>query len=190
MNRMTERPALDIDRLRDAIQWAIDEYLRDLGRLPEPEPVAEDLLSRRRIWGQGWWGSGVPTEEKVEDQWHREYRVICPTSCCIAGNITAAAGDKFIVDEGVLQADDSGDIGVSTVLTKDNQVVFISTRAAHLLNVENPSELDPLFDGENEIRDVIEQANALAHDYGHPDFIDSLNLHGVPLGEFESNGSW
>lgn len=150
---------MNIDRLNKAVQFAIDEHVL----------AAKGLESSSALtWGQQHWGRGDLTNEVIESEGGRDVRVVCASSCCIAGNVIAQAGDKFVVDaEAYARIAPGQTISADNCVTKDGILYEVPRRAMVLLDVDdvNTDEGD-LFDGDSEIWDVIRMAQALAVEHG------------------------
>lgn len=157
------------DRLREIIRWAVRDYRRDL------------TLETRVHWNQGTWGSGAPSGHEVTAPRACQTRdgglfvnpapeqfikVTCPSACCIAGDAALMAGATFVVD-----CDDLADLvgedaeveAVEALL--DGKVRHIGAIGEEWLGL-NHGEAEHLFNGANEIRDVVTIARSIAEFYG------------------------
>lgn len=171
-----------VKRLELAVQWALDEAVKKV--------TAEEAAPM--TWHQGAWFRGRVTDQVLEgvevrygdglDDVQSLVKLDCGTACCIAGNIAYSAGAAFVAPQW------SNKVGHGAsgafVLVDEKRAVTVSLYAANLLGVEE-EELSDLFDGANEIDDVVTHAQALADEYGH-----KLNLkipaelaHWVGVGE-------
>lgn len=171
------------ERLVSAVQWAVDDFLREQGTLPDP------ALGSGPHWDQGVWSRGrVVDSVQVPGG---EMKVVCGTSFCLAGNIAAEAGDKFVVepDRSLL---DSDDIVADTCLTAEGRLMMVMERAKQLLGIEYDVVPEDalegedgstwLFDSENDIEHLVRLADIIAEQHGHPglrDHLEHLDLIGT-----------
>lgn len=162
--RKAERSTLNIEVLVDAVDWAIAEYNK-YGDDPEE--------NRAGAWSQGSWFYGYATKRILRNSYGKEMRlfsVSCGSSYCVAGNICAAAGDRFVRNAGWVNEGSSS--SVDDVMPKGSKdVVRIADRAFELLGVEERDisravHVD-LFAGYNTIEEVVAKADAIARHYGY-----------------------
>lgn len=175
-------------RLQAAVQWSLDEHLHRQGILHRHGLLSNSRGERR--WNQATWADGRVTDEKImvpsesytsaEDATYTVVEVSCGSSCCIAGNIVASAGDKFVFDEEVEGEYEVADvIAVEYCVPKDGgRVVAIGERGAELLGLKHVYNEDgeDLFDGDNDIYKVINIATSLAAQDGHTLRLERLDL--------------
>lgn len=179
---------MNTERLIRALRFAIAEH-------EWPERVKQNLASPVRTgpaWNQGTWGEAVPdgvdTEHVTFDEtdngpgYGQHYAPVqCASGCCLAGNITLTAGDRFAVEVPdpthvdlsawlAQHIDDEDDvIEVSKVITREGAVLSIDERAEALLDLhpDLPGRLVyTLFAGSNDINAVCFIGMALAWWHG------------------------
>lgn len=156
--------ALDIKRLRKAVEWAEKEAARE----------------EEGNWNQGSWAEGtVAGEIDMKNGWDVDIiEVDCGTSFCIAGYVCASEGDRFVVtSEPGYRYSPGRKVSVDDVLPKGyDQVVSIEDRALALLGIDSDMiEVEEdgkiwderLFYGDNSIEDVRRIAAAIAAEHGH-----------------------
>lgn len=158
--RKAERSTLNIEVLVDAVDWAIAEYNK-YGDDPEE--------NRAGSWNQGNWFYGDATKRILRDSYGKEmrlYSVSCGSSYCVAGNICAAAGDRFV--RGADWNREGSSSSVDDVMPKGSKaVVRIADRAFELLGVrERDIDVD-LFAGYLTIDEVVEKASRIAEQFGY-----------------------
>lgn len=162
--------ALNIELLRQAVAWAEEEAAKENGS-----------------WNQDSWAQGEVGKQKLKDEDGDEWlrvKVSCGSSYCVAGNICAMQGDRFVVESDKYWNGDPyyepGDVvDVDYVIPKGSKErIEIQQRALDLLGVSsviyqegNGDEYDwdtyrDLFDGYNTIEDVREIAEELARRHG------------------------
>lgn len=135
-------PEANIPLLRKALEWA------------EAEATKEDGVWNQNAWFQvngieaSWIYDDVMSEHLVVDPFS------CDSSFCLAGNICALQGDKFLVDEG---------IGVAFYVVRSDNARRepVSVRAAELLGITREAA-EALFDESNSIEDLREIAELIA----------------------------
>lgn len=86
---------------------------------------------------------------------------VCPSSCCLAGNIVLINGDKFVIPEGY-----EGDCNVDYCLTVEGEVESISERARDLAGLTD-GEAQSMFEGSNSPDYIIEYAAVIADRNGY-----------------------
>lgn len=163
---------LDIKRLNDAIQFAIDEHVATATNKDRPDLAL--------TWDQTHWAKGFITDEVLpyDDGSRDTFRVVCATACCVAGNVVAQAGDKFVVTETFGYPLTAGRSTMAEVCV-DRQGVHheVSTRAIALLGVDATNEDgEDLFDGDNDIHEVIRIAQDIAEENGEVLAVDTTAL--------------
>ena len=149
----TTTPTLDIDRLREAVEWAEREHERD-------------MQGKTSKWEQDHWimaEVGNAIRVTADGERKRVLNIACGSTGCIAGNVCAGERDTFIVDD---WHDYGRRVDAEEVLPRGSkEPVFISDRARDLLGIFD-DEADRLFDGSNSISDVRDIATEIAADRG------------------------
>lgn len=145
--------SLNIELLRDAVAWAEREAEKESGN-----------------WDQGTWASGVVGGRVLRDEdgeLRQVLNISCGTSFCVAGNICASVGDRFVVETWEATPGETTD--VEDVMPKGSKEVYdIENRAVDLLGVSVILEDGrDLFDGCNTIEEVREIAEAIAAEHGY-----------------------
>lgn len=142
-----------METLQAAVQWVVDE-----DRIMANDPDAERSLTH----DQDLYTIGYATDQKASG-----YRVICPTACCLAGNIVIAHGDLLIVN--YLDYDPGEqNLLADYCLDSDGRVHHVQERAAELVGIDpDPESFDQsMFDGDQNADDIRALAEATARRHG------------------------
>lgn len=149
---------LNIELLRDAVEWAEAEAKKKSGK-----------------WDQNRWAVGPLAKRRLRDSegiLRPVIKVTCGSSFCLAGNICASEGDRLVVS-GWRAID--GEVMADYAIPKGSrEVKSIRERACELLGVDSVDVEDDdgvhgfhdLFDGDNTIEDVRRIAELLAAEHG------------------------
>lgn len=161
--RTAARSELNIQVLVNAVDWAIDEFNKS---------KTDHGDNWGGSWNQGTWFRGKPTKRALRDEHGRartQVSVSCGSSFCVAGNICASAGDRFVVGGEPEAWKDFDTIGVDHVMpVGSKQLIFIEQRATELLGAsDHDDNLGSLFGGDNDIQEVVEIATAIAKTHGY-----------------------
>lgn len=132
------------------IQWVKDE--RDH---PEQRTGVEH---NQGTWG---WGKVMSKLGITAKNSHQSWLPVCPSACCLAGNIVLIAGDKFVIPEGY-----EGDCNVDYCLTGEGEVENIAERAKDLAGLTD-GEAQMLFEGSNSADHIIDMATRIADRNGY-----------------------
>jgi hypothetical protein len=141
------------ERLQTAVQWAVDE-----------EAIATPTLTvNMDVWGFGEVarGRGVIKAKYDEESKHAiEVKAVCPTACCLAGNIVLAAGDEFIIDKHYYD----GETVYADNCVDDKGIIHsIPVRALDLIGLNDDHGM---FEGSQSASDIVAKAEMVAEDYG------------------------
>lgn len=149
------------EKMQAAIQWAVDE---DRGS------------SEHLRWQQRTWVTGRITD-KVDNLdpdigmsglygmtvFRHE---VCATSCCVAGNVVLANGDKFLTWTDSPYSYERGQIAVTWCTDENGERHTISQRARDLMGITAP-EAERLFDGTNDVATLVRRGENIAAHYGY-----------------------
>src|SRR5690606_18006810 len=133
---------LDIERLRGVVAWAKQEAKK----------------GEHSTWDQSVWAWGVTSDRFSGGLQEAD----CGTAFCIAGKLCADAGDTFVISAIPRRPGDP--VALAHVIPAgETASVFIEARARKLLGTDDTGSL---FDGGNDINDVIVAAKELAAKHG------------------------
>lgn len=145
------------DLFQSGVQWVWDDNKRrQAGR-----PHGGNLHHVQGLW------VGGRIIDRIKAKWgehRREMDLVCPTACCLAGNILITNGDRFVVDH-------EWDIGEQTTsveycLDEKDQVHGIQNRAMEVAGL-NLAEAQELFEGGNTAESIVESATRIAKEHGY-----------------------
>lgn len=144
----------EFDRLQTAVQWAVDEARRT------------DLDQRWLTHDQGKWGYGtVENREPIKAKYGLApitMRAVCPSACCLAGNIVLAEGDTFVVP--TYSSHSVGEeVNVDYCVDTKGTVYKIEDRALDLIGMEYDQQM---FDSEQDIDDLVETVGEVVEAHG------------------------
>jgi len=133
-----------------AIQWVVDEHR-------EPTHSPSHLQS---TWAVGRVLFDKVTAYRRKDR-PKTFQVVCPTACCVAGDICLTNGDTFVVgcDEEPVRYNTA--IAVDYVVDEDGKLHEIGARARSLVGITGP-EANELFEGGNRVEDITRVATSIA----------------------------
>jgi hypothetical protein len=141
------------ERLQTAVQWVVDEEVT----------ATPSLTLNMDVWGFG----EVPRDTEptkgrydVEREAVIPVKVVCPSACCLAGNIVLAAGDQFVVDG---QYTSGETVYADNCIDEKGVIHSIPQRALELIGLDDDYEM---FDGSQSAADVVEKAWNVAADRG------------------------
>jgi hypothetical protein len=140
---------------QEAIQWVVDEQRRR-----RADKDIYEMTGRLRHFQQEW-GMGRVVAERLAA--HPSYQMVCPTACCVAGNIVLINGDRFVVDS-VLPEDSL--VAVQSCVTDKGEIVDIDDRAIEVVGLDAVEAMN-LFSGGNSWRDIVHCATKIAKAHGH-----------------------
>lgn len=122
-------------------------------------------------WYQGSWFLGKTTGEMAtaNDMTYATVETVCGSTCCIAGNVAAQMGAKFILLTADYSLRDWEGISVnvsSCIPTGETVPVTIENYARRALGITN-NEAANLFQGTLTLSGVIKRAHQIAKGYGY-----------------------
>lgn len=142
-----------------AIQWVVDQHNRGTNT---------SVLEH----DQGNWGEGIlsPTPEWRKDTDGLAYAVVCPTAGCVAGNIVAMNGDQFVIGMAPefvkANVHRKMEVQVQECWSADDGIHTIPGRARELAGL-TPGEATRLFNGDNDVDDIVNIAHMIATNHGY-----------------------
>jgi hypothetical protein len=146
------------DLFQTAIQWVWDEWHRKIRGDARQGPIHKQVV----------WAAGTVTDQMVpvaEDEtyrWGEWVSVICPTACCVAGNIVMVHGDQFVTK----QMPNEFVAHVEMCIDDHGRVHGISDRAQGLAGLTG-SEASRLFHQDNNAHSIVQIAQMIAARHGY-----------------------
>lgn len=142
---------------QSAIQWVADEQRRKKQRDPKSGVIHE----------QNCWGAGKIIDwikAHISNSPREQFAQVCPSACCLAGNIVLLNGDRMVtLDQTAVLGDFEN---VENCLDEEGRLHSISTRAQQLAGLTGP-QATRLFAGENYADQIIEYAQEIAVKNGY-----------------------
>lgn len=150
------------DLFQATIQWVLDEK-----RITEKHGKHRGIHHR-----QAWWAAGTITGKVLEVlttsvpfTTSKQFRVICPSAACVAGNIVAMNGDKLVIPEAPL-VNSEEQVIADYCMDDKGHLYLIGDRAAAVAGLTG-DEASALFSPNNSRERVIEMATEIAAKYGY-----------------------
>lgn len=148
------------EMFQTTIQWVLDE-----------KRITAAHGRHGLIWHrQSWWASGKVTDTVVQARsstipftTSKQFKVICPSAACVAGNIVSAYGDKLVVPEGAIEECTAI---ADYCIDDEGRLHLIGDRAAALAGLST-DEAARLFAPNNSRDYVIELATEIASNHGY-----------------------
>jgi hypothetical protein len=157
---MKEIPMMNVkqfERLQAAVQWTVDEARFKASHRRRGEGMIAHVQSSWAI------GRLTGRRKKVKGL-AAKYAVVCPTSCCLAGNIVAMAGEELVVPDGLTDANVV--VNVEDCIDADGRVRTIPDRAAELTGLTT-EDANLLFNGSITAAQIRLHAADIAARSGH-----------------------
>ena len=171
-NQMTDK---QFDLFQSAVQWVKDEA-RTQAKAKRWRKAYKKMQKGVRHY-QGNWGSGlIKRDGRSVKNGGYQWREVCPSSACLAGNIVLMNGDTFVsalrnpAYEELLKRQEAAEVAVEITvdycIPRDStQVYMIEHRAAELVGIDH-QQAAALFAGGNTAEHVIHNAERVAEAHG------------------------